>query len=375
MAGFYILRLPLGSPAPLDDLFPGVFDFPLALGDRTFGRQSSDTCLCYSVAPQTNDLQYGVWQPEWGGRVAVVNGKIWPIMRVARSAYRFRLLNIASARTWALQIRVVDHNTSLAGGAASNGRFSASAASPSLDVCQSAIPAFYQIGTGNGLFVNARDVVASGMLVSPAERPEVVIDFRRSPVGCTYELYSNAAPFPYQGYQAQGAYTVLSDPAPLSHLIRFTVSAGGASPVGASAFTVAAFRSMVDAALLAQSAEVSNSSGFGLPLEYTLPGVDEGAIYPSAITGAAQDPAQEADHSGPAPGAFQVLMRNISALPACPITPLAAFQSRQPGDCLRRLALAEEQACPACWTVNGFSQCDTNSALFTGAHLRRTQLH
>ena len=180
LAGFYILRLPVGTPTPLDDLFPGVFDFPLALADRTFGKQpraggGDDVCLCYSVAPQTNDLAYGVWQPEWGGRVAVVNGKIWPVMRVSRSAYRFRLLNIASARTWALQIRAVSGNTPVPGGADAGSRSGGNSPTPSLDACQSAVPLFYQISSGNGLFVKSRDVVASGMLISPAERPEVVL--------------------------------------------------------------------------------------------------------------------------------------------------------------------------------------------------------
>ena len=64
LAGFYIPRP--NTVVALDDLFQGVYDFPLVIQDKTFGTQdaaNAEVCLCYSTAPQTNDLQYGVWQP------------------------------------------------------------------------------------------------------------------------------------------------------------------------------------------------------------------------------------------------------------------------------------------------------------------------
>ena len=242
LAGFYLLRQAPSMAAPLDALFQGVYDFPLLLQDRTFGTQPNylnasvmDSCLCYSVPPQQNDLRYGVWQPEWGGRVAVVNGKVWPVMTVAPRPYRFRFLNGASARSWAVQMRFVDPRdlaTVPPGGPGTRGgNFTAAFAA----ACQAAIPSFYQLGTGNALFVASRDVVPKGVIVAPAERPEFVIDFGDSPTGCVYELFNNGAPFPYQGFRLEGAYNVLTDANPLTHIIRFVVRCARAQAASVTA--------------------------------------------------------------------------------------------------------------------------------------------
>ena len=159
LAGFYLLRLAPTTPAPLDALFQDVYDFPLVLQDRTFGTQPNyldssitDGCLCYGVPPQQNDLRYGVWMPEWGGRVAVVNGKVWPVMTVAPRPYRFRMLNGASARSWAVQMRFVDPRDLASvppgGPGTRGGNYSAAFVAS----CQAAIPQMYQLGTGNDLF-------------------------------------------------------------------------------------------------------------------------------------------------------------------------------------------------------------------------------
>jgi len=179
--------------------------------------------------------------------------------------------------------------------------------------------------------------------------------------------------------------------------MRFTVTASagdcsaGNCGVAPGATEPTLFRDAVDAALLVQSAAVSKVTGVALPPEYSLPGVDEMAEYPTAgrrssrhvsasraskTSAVANETIMEdpevpgGDHSGPAPGSFQVLMRNISALPPCPNTPTGAFAPRAPGDCLRRLALAEQQGCPACWTNLSDpglgSICDTTQDLYNG---------
>jgi hypothetical protein len=118
-----------------------AYDFPLALQDRSFKQHlagaglKAEVCLCYSTVPGDNGLRLGTWEPEWAGRVAVVNGKVWPVLEVAARPYRFRLLAGANARTWNLKLRAV-------GGA-------------NVDACDAAL-SWYQIGTEGGLYSASR---------------------------------------------------------------------------------------------------------------------------------------------------------------------------------------------------------------------------
>ena len=141
LAGFYILRPNMLQSAALDALFPGNYDFPLAIQDRTFttinaAGGSPPVCLCYGPEKNHNDLALGFWQPEWAGRVAVVNGKIWPVLEVAQRAYRFRLLDGTNARTLNLHLVAMGANK---------------------DACQSSVT-WYLIGTEGGLYRKSRCV-------------------------------------------------------------------------------------------------------------------------------------------------------------------------------------------------------------------------
>ena len=81
-----------------------------------------------------------MWQPEWAGRVAVINGKVWPVMTVAQRPYRFRLLDGTNARFFNLQLVAV--------------------AGDNLATCQAAL-AWYQIGVEGGLYTASRGSVRS----------------------------------------------------------------------------------------------------------------------------------------------------------------------------------------------------------------------
>lgn len=139
LAGFYLLRPSGVASLALDLLFPGVYDFPLALQDRTFADVAgAGVCLCYATAPNDNDLRLGVWVPEWAGRVAVVNGKVWPVVNVAQRPYRFRLLDGTNARVFNLYITAVGGDDVAA--------------------CQAALT-WYQIGVEGGLYTASRRVL------------------------------------------------------------------------------------------------------------------------------------------------------------------------------------------------------------------------
>ena len=136
LAGFYVVRDPgearLGLPS-------GPFEIPLLIQDRGF---RPDGSLCYPSTGIRPDI-HPAWAPEWFANIAVVNGKVWPFLEVEPRKYRFRLLNACNARFLRLRL--------------SNGQL------------------FRVIGGDGGLLASPVD--AGRILMAPAERVEVVIDF------------------------------------------------------------------------------------------------------------------------------------------------------------------------------------------------------
>ena len=115
---------PIGLPG-------GRYEIPIVLQDRTF---TADGQLFYPGP---------AWVPEFFGDTAVVNGAPFPFLHVEPRTYRLRFLNGANSRFYHLN---------LAGG-----------------------PAFHHIGSEGGLF--DRPVRTSRLLLLPAERADVIVDF------------------------------------------------------------------------------------------------------------------------------------------------------------------------------------------------------
>lgn len=130
LAGFYLIR----DQAAEAGLPPEPFEIPLAIQDRSFLASGDGTNPLYYPDP---------WAPEFFGDVAVVNGKAWPNLDVARGLYRFRLLNGSSSRFYNLKL------------------------SPRLPL--------YQIGTDTGLL--EAPVTLANIILAPGERADVLIDF------------------------------------------------------------------------------------------------------------------------------------------------------------------------------------------------------
>jgi FtsP/CotA-like multicopper oxidase with cupredoxin domain len=142
LAGGYLLRdsFDTGSnpllPGPI-----GVYELVMVVQDRQF---NADGSLLYPVAPASTN---GPWIGEYFGDVMLVNGKIWPALTVEPAVYRFRVLNGCNARIVDLQI--------------GNG----SAAVPMTIV-----------GTEGGL-LPVNPAPSSGLVMTPAERYDVICDF------------------------------------------------------------------------------------------------------------------------------------------------------------------------------------------------------
>jgi spore coat protein A len=134
--------------------------------------------------------------PEFFSDTAIVNGVAYPYAEVERRHYRFRILNGSQARFYNLQLYF------------DNGTGEANLNAPG--------PTFIQIGTEGGFLpipVKFNDqqivfdttpnsptfgnVIRYNLLLAPAERADVIIDFSRVPEGTRLVLYNDApAPFP-----------------------------------------------------------------------------------------------------------------------------------------------------------------------------------
>jgi len=180
LAGSYWLRderdtgdanNPIGLPA-------GEFEVPLVLQDKMF---DLDGQLAYPMG------EFGsIWAPEFFGDVAVVNGKAFPNLNVARGLYRFRFINGSNSRVYDLRL--------------SNGQ------------------TMYVIGGDGGLLY--APVPLTRLVFAPGERVDVLIDFSGHAPGSTIVMTNNAAtPFP------SGARSRQLGGVPLRDIMQFTVGA------------------------------------------------------------------------------------------------------------------------------------------------------
>jgi bilirubin oxidase len=193
-AGFYLLRggprdevsgvLPGPGPALGDPVGMSYYEIPIAIQDRSF---NTDGSLFYPdnraffegldlsqlqipFIPDTacdgaeSDIS-PIWNPEFFGNAMVVNGKAWPYLNVEQRRYRFRFLNGCNARFLILKM--------------SNG-----------------LP-FWQIGAEGG-FLPA-PVQLSQLLMGPAERADVIVDFSDVAVGTEIVLLNLGPDEPFGG--------------------------------------------------------------------------------------------------------------------------------------------------------------------------------
>jgi spore coat protein A len=189
-AGFYLLRhgpgdLPpavLPGPAPRLGEPAGTrhYEIPLVIQDRTF---NADGSLFYPdsreffgegfTGPYIPDSDVPpIWNPEFFATTIVVNGNTWPKLKVEPRRYRFRLLNGCNARFLILAL----------------------AADPVKRPVKPALP-FWQIGSDGG-FLPA-PVRQQQLLMAPAERRDVIVDFTGLPVGTEIYLVNSGPDEPF----------------------------------------------------------------------------------------------------------------------------------------------------------------------------------
>ncbi len=170
LAGFYLIRDEVEDSFKLPQ---GRFEIPLLIQDRSFNQDGSlfypDNRLFFDGFPgpyvsEPGAVIHPIWNPEFFANTILVNGKVWPFLRVEPRRYRLRIVNGSGSRFFNLKF-----NNGLT---------------------------FTQIGTDGG-FLPA-PVEVGEILLAPAERADVIVDFS-SFRGQRFLLINTAPDEPFGG--------------------------------------------------------------------------------------------------------------------------------------------------------------------------------
>jgi len=207
LAGFWIVRdededkLNLPGPAPQLGDAAGVtyYEIPIAIQDRSFNDDGSlfypDTRAFFDefegpYIPEPDSDVSPSWNPEFFGNAMTVNGRTWPYLEVEPRLYRFRLLNGCNSRFLIL-------------------KFDAD------------LP-FHQIGSEGGLLPGA-PVVLDELLMAPAERADVIVDFSGFSPGEEVVLLNLGPDEPFKTLPLDPE--IVADPATTGQVMQFRVVA------------------------------------------------------------------------------------------------------------------------------------------------------
>jgi bilirubin oxidase len=188
LAGLYFLR---------GDEQLGYPELPLIIQDRSF---NADGSIFYPASRAFFDGFEGpyvpgsdippIWNAEFFGETMVVNGRTWPFTRVEQRRYRLRILNASGSRFLILR----------------NDR---------------GLP-FWQIGADGGFLPRA--VRLNQLLLGPAERADVIVDFSSVPAGTNVTL-TNVGPDEPFGGGTPGVDFEPANPATTGQVLQFRVVA------------------------------------------------------------------------------------------------------------------------------------------------------
>ena len=143
LAGLYLIR---DAEEAALHLPAGPYEIPLLIQDRNL-ETAPDGSLTGRLLHKVEDGTM-----EFFGPFTLVNGTIWPYLPVEARQYRFRILNGSNARIYRFVL---------------------------LD--ESGTPVHHlikQLGTDGGLLGQPVDLPANGLTLAPAERADLIVDFR-----------------------------------------------------------------------------------------------------------------------------------------------------------------------------------------------------
>jgi len=197
--------LPAAIPAnyPITSAVPGDLFYAYIYDTLLFGPQGIPSFP--PPATPRGPLPVPSVVPEFFGDTILVNGTAYPTLTVEARPYRFRMLNACNARF--LNPKLV----------ATKGTTFPNNTEPKPGV---AGPTFLQIGTEGGYLPRAVRVNQGGvnglrLLLSPAERADVIVDFTGIAPGTEFILFNNA-PGPFPGGNPIFDYHPLNPSTPVS---------------------------------------------------------------------------------------------------------------------------------------------------------------
>src|SRR5215207_4973490 len=204
-AGFYLIH---GGDNDLPRRALPRDDIPIAIQDRSFytdgslfypgSREFFDEFAGPYIGQDSSDIP-PIWNPEFFTNTTVANGRTWPVLEVEQRRYRFRLLNGCNSRFLILKLAT-----------------DPLAARPT----PAALP-FWQIGAEGG-FLRA-PVQLPQLLISPAERADVIVDFSDLPVGTALYLINEGPDEPFGGGAPESDFPA-ADPNTTGQVMKFVVA-------------------------------------------------------------------------------------------------------------------------------------------------------
>jgi spore coat protein A, manganese oxidase len=225
-AGFYLLRggssdvsagtLPSPAPGTNDPAGTAYHEIPVVIQDRSFNDDGAlffpaDRAFFEGLLPSQlqipfiPDAAFGgpsdvspIYNPEFFGNTMVTNGRTWPVLNVEPRRYRFRFLNGCNART--LMLKLVSGDPTVRPGV------------PALT--------FWQIGSEGGFLPTP--VPLSQLLISLAERADVIVDFTGLAVGTELYLINEGPDSPFGG-GVPGVDFPYADPNTTGQVTKFVV--------------------------------------------------------------------------------------------------------------------------------------------------------
>ena len=143
------------------------YEVPLVITDKTFAEDGS---LIYPHHEPGVPFPSDKWQTHFLGLMILVNNVVWPYFEVKQALYRFRIVNSSDTRTYSLKLYYANDLTK-------------------------AGPPMIQIGTDGGYLPHP--IVLNELLLMPAERADIIIDFSEFKTGTEFIMTNSAkAPFP-----------------------------------------------------------------------------------------------------------------------------------------------------------------------------------
>ncbi|CAI7833266.1 unnamed protein product [Closterium sp. NIES-53] len=176
MAGLYIITDPKVE-SKFTWLPPPSRTIPLAIADRLFFANGSINYPNVGIVPNVHPN----WIPEYLGDTNMVNGVVWPYLKVRPALYRFKVLGASNARFYDLKFVCAQRGD--------YPNFVPPLTGKVLQMIEIASDGGYQ----------EKPVYMNSLLLTPGARHDILVDFSNLPSSCKDVILQNTARAPYPG--------------------------------------------------------------------------------------------------------------------------------------------------------------------------------